>query len=62
MDDQPSRGDIAICKKGIMGVITRIDGKKCYGVQLYDKTKKWSSTSPRVIGQVNDVDEFLKDK
>lgn len=34
MDDQPSRGDLAVCKNGIVGVITRIDGKKCYGVDV----------------------------
>lgn len=53
-------GDLALCAKGILGVITGKKGDAFVGFRVYDpRGNKWSSKKPRVIGRVGDLDGFV---
>jgi hypothetical protein len=59
--DKPKRGDIALCKKGILGLILRKADNGYEGIRVDPQGAgaKWTSKEPKVIGLVTDVDEFL---
>lgn len=57
---KPKAGDLALCAKGSVGVITGKKGDRYIGFRLHEpKGGTWSSKKPRIIGQVEDVDAFV---
>jgi len=70
-----NRGDIGICSLNCLGLILDSTPKTIIykngergtaytGIHLTNKVvsagSSWSSRNPRIVGHVNDVDEFLK--
>lgn len=53
---EPKYGDIAICKRGYVGLVLETDEEICYGIHL-SRAKignKWQSESPEIIGNIYD--------
>lgn len=53
-------GDIALCRKGIVGVITRVKASPVAGIMHYgyckdDPSQNWQSKHPKVIGNIHDL-------
>ncbi len=57
---EPKPGDLALCAKGCVGVITGKKGDRYIGLRLHNPPGgSWSSKKPRVVGKVEDVDAFV---
>lgn len=56
----PKAGDLALCTRGILGVITGKKGDTYVGYRVYDpRGSRWSSKKPRIVGCVSDVNGFV---
>jgi hypothetical protein len=53
-------GDLALCARGILGVVTGKKGDTYVGYRVYDpRGSRWSSKKPRVVGRIGDVNGFV---
>lgn len=54
MLNEPKYGDIAICKRGYIGLVLETDEDICYGINLsrIKLGSKWQSESPEIIGNI----------
>lgn len=49
-DLEPKEGAFALCSLGYLGLIDGFNDGRWYGESMYDHTKTWSSSKPRVLG------------
>lgn len=64
LTNEPKYGDIAICKRGYIGLVLETDEDICYGLHL-SRAKlgnKWQSESPDIIGNIYEYINSCKTK